>query len=211
MARRAFLESNAGNSRTSSEALSDSSESTNGPSSPIGPIASGQENEDAYRLLEGDGRGGVPLDIDQEVLDKVERVARTTAISVVRHESHVGPMPSPRDFALYDKVLPGTAEAIRDQFVLNAAHVREMERLALQSHKDDNDKNRSSAERLMWGALIASFILALMGYQVVAGILAASSVGAIAAGFLKAKWLKDERAQAGRASRKSDDGADDES
>lgn len=114
-------------------------------------------------------------------------------------------MPSPRDFALYDKVLPGTAETIREQFVLNATHVRDMERLALESHKDDNDKNRASAERLMWGALVASFVLALMGYQVVAGILAASSVGAIAAGFLKAKWLRDERNQTGRASRKSDD------
>lgn len=122
--------------------------------------------------------------IAPELLERIEEVARLQAVSVVAHESHSGPMPPPKQLAHYEKVLPGTAQIIRDEFQANGAHVRHMEQRALEAQKDDNDQNRHVAERLVWGALISSFILALTGHEWVAGTIAVSTVGAVITGFL---------------------------
>lgn len=126
-------------------------------------------------------------DISPEILERIGEVTRE-AVSVVAHEFHSGPMPAPKQLAQYDSVLPGTAQIIRDEFQANGAHVRRMEERALEAQKDDNDQNRKVAERLVWGALIASFVLALLGQKEVAGVIAVSTVGAVITGFLRQRY-----------------------
>jgi len=101
-------------------------------------------------------------------------------------------MPSPRDFALYDKVLPGTAKVIRDQFELNGEHLRKMQASAMSFQKDDGDRNRRVAERLVWGAFVLILVLALRGHSGVAIAVAVTTVAAVLAGFLKSHRQKSD-------------------
>ncbi len=51
------------------------------------------------------------------LLEKIEAQARIVAMTVIKHEMHSGPLPSPKLFAEYDAVLPGTALSIRNVMV----------------------------------------------------------------------------------------------
>ena len=57
----------------------------------------------------------------------------------------------------------GLASEIRDEFLANGKHVRELEKAALEAHKGDNEQNRKVAERLVWGALISSHFVSHIG------------------------------------------------
>lgn len=115
----------------------------------------------------------------------VKKEATRAAVSVVRHEMHSGPMPSPEQLAMYDAALPGTALIIRDEFQANGAHIRDMEKRALEAAKDDNDRNRWAALILVLFSLTSSVVLAITGHDWVAGIIAASTVTAVITGFLR--------------------------
>ncbi len=123
-------------------------------------------------------------DIEPELLERMENIARVVAVSEIRHERHSGPMPSPTQLAEYEKVLPGTATIIRDEFQANGAHVRTMESKAVEYTKQDNVDNRNVAERLVWAAMCSTVVLALTGHDWVAGTIAVSTVGAVVTGFL---------------------------
>lgn len=125
-----------------------------------------------------------PDDIEPELLERIEKIARVVAVSEIRHELHSGPMPSPMQLAEYEKVLPGTAKIIRDEFQANGTHVRTMESKAVEYTKHDNVDNRKIAERLVWAALGSTVVLALTGHDWVAGTIAVSTVGAVVTGFL---------------------------
>lgn len=121
--------------------------------------------------------------LEQLVLE--QRLESREFIARIQHESHSGPMPSPRQLALYDAVLPGTAQVIRDEFQANSAHVRAVELRVLEFTKDDNDKNRKAAVGLVAAGLIATVLLALAGRDGVATAIAVSTIGAVITGFLK--------------------------
>lgn len=121
---------------------------------------------------------------EPELLERLEKIEGVVAVSEVLHERHSGPMPSPKQLAEYDKVLPGTAKIIREEFQANGGHVRTMEARAVEYHKHDNVENRKIAERLIWAALAATVLLALAGHDWVAGTIAVSTVGAVVTGFL---------------------------
>lgn len=107
--------------------------------------------------------------------------------TLLQAEAHSGPLPSPTQLSRYDELLPGTAQVIIDEYQANGAHVREMEALALRSQKDDNDRNRRVAERLVWASLLCVTGLAVSGHDTVAMVLAATTVGAIVTGFFAGK------------------------
>ncbi|EJC65800.1 hypothetical protein QWA_03040 [Alcaligenes faecalis subsp. faecalis NCIB 8687] len=124
-------------------------------------------------------------ELNEDLQSLIEKEATRVAVSAVRHELHSGPMPPPKQLAMYDAALPGTAQIIRDEFQANAAHQRSIESRALDYAKSDNDQNRKVAEKLTWGALCLILILAVMGHEKVAIAVAITTVGAVIAGFLK--------------------------
>lgn len=132
------------------------------------------------------------LDLDPQLVEVIRSEARSASYAVIRSEYHSGPMPSPRQLEEYDKVLPGLATEIKDEFLKNGQHVRESERQAIEYTKNDNDKNRRVAERLVWGSLICSVVLALAGHDWVAGILAGTTVVAVITGFLQNRSKKQQ-------------------
>ncbi len=78
-----------------------------------------------------------------------------------------------------------------DDDVLDPRIQRAVERVASNvsyaAVRSDRTQNRKVAERLVWGALIASTILALTGHDGVAATIAVSTVGAVITGFLRKK------------------------
>lgn len=126
-------------------------------------------------------------DLQAELLDQLEQRFERVAIRVVRHEMHAGPMPSPKQFGEYDKALPGTAQAIRDEFQLNSAHVRTMEDRGQQAVITRDQENRRTAERLVWGAFVLIAFLASIGQKEAAIAVAVTTVVAVITGFLKSK------------------------
>lgn len=131
-------------------------------------------------------------DIDPRL---IEVIRQETQYAIIQSELHSGPMPSPRQLAEYDKVVPGLGAEIRDEFLNNGKHVRDMEAKALDYAKSDNDANRKVAERLVWGSLIVSALLALTGHDWVAGVMAASTVGAVITGFLNKRAREKQKEQ----------------
>lgn len=123
-------------------------------------------------------------EFDPRLIEVIRQEAHSISYAIIESEYHSGPMPSPKQLADYEKILPGLATEIRDEFLRNGRHVREMESKAMEYAKDDNDKNRRVAERLVWVSLTFSVVLALTGHDWVAGVIAASTVGAVITGFL---------------------------
>lgn len=127
-----------------------------------------------------------PVLLDPLVLDAVTKAAIRTSISISQ-ESHSGPMPSPKILSEYEQVVPGLAAQIRDEFLANGAHIRKLEEKSVDAHIQNDNKNRQVARELVWGALGGSIFLAYFGHDWVAGLLAATTVGAVIAGFLRTK------------------------
>lgn len=117
----------------------------------------------------------------------------TTTITAVHQESVIhqfsGPLPAPKDFEHYEKILPGAAERIlsmaeREQ---DAAHKQEYEDFLLR--RADQEKFWKNAVRGQW----AAFLLALtaMGSATYLGIsghewIASALVGSTTLGFIGA-------------------------
>lgn len=128
--------------------------------------------------------------LESELLERVEEVARSTAVTTVRHEMHAGPMPAPRQLAEYDAVLPGTAIIIRDEFQANGRHVRSMEERAQTALIENDRQNRHTAERLVWASLFLILALAALGHDKVAIAVAVTTVVAVITGFLRRRPMK---------------------
>lgn len=126
-----------------------------------------------------------PVEFEPEILDQLEQRIEKVAIRVVQHEMHSGPMPSAKQFGEYDRVLPGTAKIIRDEFQSNSAHVREMERNGQAAAVTRDIDNRKTAERLVMFAFALILILALTGHENVAIAVAVTTVVAVISGFLR--------------------------
>lgn len=135
-----------------------------------------------------DDTSTTPREIEQALLPilrgLIQEETQRVVTTVLKAESHSGPIPSASHLAQYEGVVEGAAKMIMDEYRANSAHVREMESLAITSQKDDNDRNRRVAERLVWASLFSVIGLALLHHDNVAIVLAASTVGAIVTGFL---------------------------
>ncbi len=106
---------------------------------------------------------------------RVERIVH----QVLQAESFFGPTPHPKHVQHYEKVLPGSAKILFDEFQANGAHQRRMEerQMALQERamtiqeqrsRDDvtrDNKNRNSAIGLTVFLLVVTFGLAYFGFE----------------------------------------------
>lgn len=129
-----------------------------------------------------------PVVIEPAVLERIAGQVATRAIMISR-ESFSGPMPSPEMFSKYEKVLPGTAKIIRDEFQANASHVREQEKKALEAQIENDSSNRHVAKQLVWGAFALIALTALTGHESVAIALSVTTIIGIIGGFLEKRIL----------------------
>ena len=135
--------------------------------------------------------------LEPEVLERMIDEATRKVVVAVRHEMHAGPMPAPKQFKQYDEVLPGTAEAIRKEFLANGDHVRTQERRALDAQIRDNRENRWVAATLVAMAFVLILVLAVTGHDTVAMAVAGTTVAAVIAGFLRPSINRGDDSTAG--------------
>lgn len=129
----------------------------------------------------------------EELEEITERRIQRVIATHLAHYS--GPMPPPSFLAEYEKLVPGAAKAIVDEFVANGAHVRKMDTKAIDYAKDEADKNRRVAAGIVILALAVVFVLALFGQKEVAIAVAVTTVGAVITGFLNRKPDAKEKAK----------------
>lgn len=103
---------------------------------------------------------------------------------VARCETFTGPMPPPEYLKQYDQVVPGAAKDLVTEFLANGAHERDLDRLVLQSVKNQNLRSQWMAFSLVLVGFGLIMGLALTGHDAVAGIVAGTLLGAIITGFL---------------------------
>jgi uncharacterized membrane protein len=112
------------------------------------------EDSDATPLVEHVSVGAVEVGSSSSS-GKIKRTA-TVALTA---QSFSGPMPPPEHLAQYDRIVPGAARLIVDEFQLNARHARDVERMGL----------RGSIGRDRRAQVIAG-LLVLIGFGLIYGL-----------------------------------------
>jgi len=95
-------------------------------------------------------------DIVEVIEPKLDRIVEQKVQIAMRMESYRGPMPSPEYMAQYDKIVPGCARMIADEFQANSKHSRNMDLLGI------NGMIRRDT-RAQWMA----FVLVLFGFGLI--------------------------------------------
>ncbi|WP_242540009.1 DUF2335 domain-containing protein [Trinickia mobilis] len=97
-----------------------------------------------------------PDDIVEVIEPKLDQIVERKVQIAMRMESYRGPMPSPEYMAEYDKIVPGCARMIVDEFQANSRHSRAMDLLGI------NGMIRRDT-RAQWMA----FVLVLFGFGLI--------------------------------------------
>lgn len=123
---------------------------------------------------------------------EVTRAIRVEIRRAIVSESYSGPMPKPDHMEKYDRIVPGAAKDILEEFKANGLHARKTETMAIQG-AINNDKR---GQWMAFGLLILGFVLiaylANIGQSVVAGVVAGTLLVAVIAGFLTKKPFSKE-------------------
>lgn len=137
--------------------------------------------------------GTTPPSTQRGVVDRAANVtARLSSISVSK--SYEGPLPPPEILADFERIVPGCAEKIIDQFIVQGNH-----RMSLESYVIHSDSRRAnlgliSGLVLTLTCLGGSFYIILQGYEVTGITAAITSLAALVGVFVYgSKSRKDER------------------
>jgi uncharacterized membrane protein len=122
--------------------------------------------------------------LDQIVERKVQFAMRTVTYS--------GPMPPPEHLAQYDKIVPGAARMILDEFQANSRHAREMELNGMSGMIRRDARAQWMAFVLVLIAFYLIWQLASTGHDKLAIAVTTFLVGGIVAAFLTghSPWSK---------------------
>ncbi|WP_186132541.1 DUF2335 domain-containing protein [Burkholderia gladioli] len=123
---------------------------------------------------------------DLEVIEpEIERIVDQKI--ELRMERYAGPMPHPDHLARYDRIVPGCARMIMDEFQANSRHARELELLGLSKMVQRDTRAQWMAYTLVLGAFGLIWWATDHGHEKVAITIAAVLVGTIITGFLATK------------------------
>ena len=113
------------------------------------------------------------------------RVATNGEMLVAEH--YEAPLPHPQILAEYDKVVPGSASAIIDDFKANAKAIRDLKSRELELTAARHARGQWMAFALGVLILGISAYSLHLGYPIVAGGACFLAVGSIGAAFLRSK------------------------
>ncbi len=133
------------------------------------------------------------VELEPEVTTAIQSEIRR-AISIYQ-ESYSGPMPKPEHLERYDKVVPGAAKDIVEEFKANGAHIRKMETLATEGTIAKNKRGQNMAFLLVIIGLVVVTYLAINGQPAVAIVIAGTLLVAVITGFLVNKPMLPSSAQ----------------
>ncbi|MGX2031913.1 MULTISPECIES: DUF2335 domain-containing protein [Methylocaldum] len=106
--------------------------------------------------------------------------------SVVSQQHFSGPIPPPEIFRQYGEIIPDAPERILRVFEDDSKHAREIAFAALNAQKGDNRRAHWMAWSLITIGMCLVAFLAYIDKDILAGVVAGSTLVAIATGFLQA-------------------------
>jgi uncharacterized membrane protein len=115
--------------------------------------------------------------------DIEQLIGRTGAVSLQTH-TFTGPMPLPEHLAQYDRIVPGAARLIVDEFQSNSRHARDMERIGLSGSIRRDTRAQSIAGFLVLIGFGLVYGLAEHGHDGVAISVAVTLLVAVLTAFL---------------------------
>lgn len=125
---------------------------------------------------------------------KLEQIVERKVQVAMRMESYRGPMPSPEYMAQYDKIVPGCARMIVDEFKANSQHSRAMDLMGMNGMIRRDTRAQWMAFVLMLAGLWATWKLASTDHEKTAIAVATALVGSVVVAFLTGHgpWGKKE-------------------
>jgi uncharacterized membrane protein len=144
-----------------------------------------------------------------EILEpKLDQIVERKVQFAMRTVSYSGPMPPPEHLAQYDKIVPGAARMILDEFQANSRHAREIELKGMAGMIGRDARAQWMAFVLVLIAFYLIWQLASTGHDKLAIAVATFLVGGIVAAFLTghSPWPKREKPDADDESANQTDG-----
>jgi len=109
---------------------------------------------------------------------------------IVAQQHFSGPIPHPDIFRQYGEIIPDAPERILRVFEDDSKHARNIAFAALNAQKDDNRRAHWMAWSLIAIGMGLVAFLAYIGKDILAGVVAGSTLVAVATGFLQASKAK---------------------
>ena len=106
---------------------------------------------------------------------------------VVHQQTWTGPLPSPEQLKQFDTVLPGSAERILRMAEQEGEHSRTLQTTALTETTSAQRRGQYFAALTVVCGVSSSVLLALMGHDAVAAILAGTTLTTIVLAFLQSR------------------------
>ncbi len=122
-----------------------------------------------------------------------EKTRVLARIYMEERRSYNGPLPAPEDFQQYEQVLPGAADRILSMAEKQLSHRTDLEKSIVK----ENFK-QSSAGQIIGGILalfciVASFFLGIEGHDILAGVIASTTVIGVITVFVLNKKPEEEK------------------
>lgn len=110
-------------------------------------------------------------------------------VSMMIAQSHSGPLPPAREFANYDKALPGAAERILAMAEKEQGHRHGIEKDLIRREIGFKSRGQLFAFLGLLVMLAAVLAMAIMGHAAAGASLGAAVIGGVVAVFLGQKWV----------------------
>lgn len=143
-----------------------------------------------------------------EILEpKLDQIVERKVQFAMRTVSYSGPMPPPEHLSQYDKIVPGAARMILDEFQANSRHAREIELNGMSGMIRRDARAQWMAFVLVLVAFYLIWQLASTGHDKLAIAVATFLVGGIVAAFLTghSPWSKTEKPDSSEEPPSADD------
>lgn len=98
-----------------------------------------------------------------------------------------GPVPPPNILEAYDRLVPGSAEKIINNWTAESEHRRQMDRRVIAIEERDRPRSRYLAFIFSIIALVTTIVLGFLGQEIAASIVGGGTLVGVVAAFLSAR------------------------
>ena len=120
---------------------------------------------------------------------ELSKAIRGEVRALVARESYSGPMPKPDHLEQYDRIVPGAAKDILEEFKANGAHMRSIELKALGGAIENDKRGQWMAFFLVVAGFFLIAYLAVHGAEKAAMVVAGTLLVAVITGFLAKRFI----------------------
>ena len=130
-----------------------------------------------------------------EVIEGIPDKEKAVILSQMSAEVYSGPIPHPRDFEQYEKVLPGSADRILAMAEKQSEHRQQLEKAAIFSDVENSVRGQWFAFILGLVCAIGGIVLIALGKSISGLSIFIGSVGGLAGLFIYGKNIESKERQ----------------